>query len=333
MNQQEVLSQEEVDNLLRGITGEPQEKKPTPVVDPNGIRKYNLGEQERIVRARMPTLEIINERFIRNLRVGLFSFTRKNPDISVLDTKVQKFSSFLSELVVPTNLNIVTFKPLRGSGLITCEPRLIFSIIDTLFGGGGKFHTRIEGRDFSATEMRVIKKLLDVFAEEFKKAWSGIYPLEFEYQRSEMQPQFVNISAPNEVVISTSFKIDFADSSGLIYITIPYATLEPIKDTLYSSVQGDNSMSDKRWGNAIKSQIKDAQVEMKVELGKMQANLQDLLNMKVGDFFPLLIEPTVTASIDGLPVFSCHYGKNNGRYAVKIDKRIEQEQEHGDHKK
>ncbi len=331
MSQEEVLSQEEVDNLLKGITGEPQEQKIEATTEDSGISKYNLAEQERIVRARMPTLEIINERFIRNLRMGLFNFTRKTPDVAVLDTKVQKFSTFLSELVVPTNLNIVTFKPLRGSGLITCEPKLIFSMIDTLFGGSGKFHTRIEGRDFSNTEMRVIRKLLEVISEEFKKAWAGVYPLEFEYQRSEMQPQFVNITAPNEVVISTCLKIDFADTSGLIYITIPYATLEPIKDTLYSSVQGENSHSDNRWENSIKGQIKDAQVELKVNLGKMQATLKQLNQMKKGDFFPLIIEPTVTATIDGLPVFSGYYGKNNGRYAIKIDKRLEQNK--GDKKK
>src|ERR1043165_4961602 len=187
MNQQ-ILSQDEVDALLQGITGESQklEQEETPE---GAIRNYDLASQERIVRGRMPTMEIINERFARNIRIGLFNFIRKSPEISIGGIKVQKYSAFLREIVVPTNFNIVSVKPLRGNGLIVCAPTLVFAVIDSLFGGIGKFHTRIEGRDFSATEQRVILRLVEVIIQEYLKAWKGIYPLELEYQRSEMQPQ------------------------------------------------------------------------------------------------------------------------------------------------
>ena len=149
MNQQ-ILSQDEVDALLQGITGESQkldhDEEPT-----GGTRDYDLASQERIVRGRMPTLEIINERFARNIRLGLFNFIRKSPEISIGSIKVQKYSAFLREIVVPTNFNIVSVRPLRGSGLIVCDPTLVFAVIDALFGGAGKYHTRIEGRDFSLT--------------------------------------------------------------------------------------------------------------------------------------------------------------------------------------
>ena len=184
MNQQ-ILSQDEVDALLQGITGESQKMEPEEV-ETGGVRDYNLASQERIVRGRMPTMEIINERFARNIRIGLFNFIRKSPEISIGPIKVQKYSAFLREIVVPTNFNIVSVRPLRGSGLIVCDPTLVFAVIDALFGGAGKFHTRIEGRDFSATEQRVIRRLCDVIMADYKRAWDGIYPLELDYQRAEM---------------------------------------------------------------------------------------------------------------------------------------------------
>ena len=238
MNQQ-ILSQDEVDALLQGITGESQklEQEEAPT---DGIRAYDLASQERIVRGRMPTMEIINERFARNIRVGLFNMIRKSPEVSIGGIKVQKYSAFLREIVVPTNFNIMQVRPLRGSGLIVCDPSIVFAIIDSLFGGSGKFHTRIEGRDFSATEQRVIERLVACISEEYKRAWRGIYPLELDYQRSEMQPQFANVATPSEIVVATSFTLEIGETSGSVHFCIPYSTLEPIRDVLYSSMQGDS---------------------------------------------------------------------------------------------
>ena len=176
MNQQ-ILSQDEVDALLQGITGESQ-KLEAEEAPQGGIRDYNLASQERIVRGRMPTMEIINERFARNIRVGLFNLIRRSPEVSIGPINVHKYSAFLRELVVPTNFNIMAVRPLRGSGLIVCDPSLVFAVIDSLFGGVGKFHTRIEGRDFSPTEQRVIHRLAEVIIHEYRRAWAGIYPLE-----------------------------------------------------------------------------------------------------------------------------------------------------------
>ena len=177
------LSQEEVDALLEGVTGESQ-KSVEEVAEAGSVRNYDISSQERIVRGRMPTMEIVNERFARNFRIGLFNFIRRSPEISVGTVSVQRYSAFLRELAVPTNFNIVAIRPLRGSGLIVCEPSLVFGIIDTLYGGVGKFQTRIEGRDFSPTEQRVINRMVDVICAEYKKAGQGIYPLELEYKRS-----------------------------------------------------------------------------------------------------------------------------------------------------
>jgi len=320
MNQQ-ILSQDEVDALLEGITGESQklEAEEQPA---DGIRTYNIASQERIVRGRMPTMEIINERFARNARLGLFNLIRKSPEVSVGGIKMHKFSAFLREIVVPTNFNIMSVRPLRGAGLIVLEPNLVFAVIDAMFGGVGKFHTRIEGREFSPTEQRVIQRVLECLCGDYKKAWTGIYPLELEYQRSEMQPQFANIATPSEIVVSSSFTFEFGDSSGTMHLCIPYATLEPIRDVLYSSIQGDASEPDRRWVTLLKNEIQSASVPLVAELAHADATVEQLLALKAGDFIELDIAQVIQAKVDGVPVFDCHYGTTNGRYAVKIDRLL-----------
>jgi flagellar motor switch protein FliM len=320
MNQQ-ILSQDEVDALLQGITGESQKLDEVPV-DNGAVRNYDLASQERIVRGRMPTMEIINERFARNIRIGLFNFIRKSPEISIGSIKVQKYSAFLREIVVPTNFNIVSVRPLRGSGLIVCDPTLVFAVIDALFGGAGKYHTRIEGRDFSPTEQRIIGRLVEVITAEYKKAWTGIYPLELDYQRSEMQPQFANIATPSEIVVATSFTLEIGDTSGTIHFCIPYATLEPIRDVLYSTIQGDAAEPDRRWVNLMKQQIQSAQVELIAELAQAPATVEQLLSFKVGDFIELDLQQAIQAKVVGVPVFDCHYGTSNGKYALKVNQLL-----------
>ena len=317
----QILSQDEVDALLQGITGESQ-KLEQEQVDEGAIRNYDISSQERIVRGRMPTMEVINERFARNIRIGLFNFIRKSPEIAIGSIKVQKYSAFLREIVVPTNFNIVSVRPLRGSGLIVCDPALVFAVIDSLFGGAGKYHTRIEGRDFSPTEQRIIGRLVDVICTEYKKAWHGVYPLELEYQRSEMQPQFANVATPSEVVVATSFTLEIGDASGTIHFCIPYATLEPIRDVLYSTIQGDAAEPDRRWVKLMTQQIQAANVELVAELAHAPATVEQLLSFKAGDFIELDLQQAIQAKVRGVPVLDAHYGISNGKYALKVDQLL-----------
>jgi flagellar motor switch protein FliM len=319
---QQILSQDEVDALLQGITGESQKLEEEANEQGGGIREYNLANQERIVRGRMPTMEVINERFARNIRIGLFNLIRRSPEVSIGGTKVHKYGAFLREIVVPTNFNVVGFKPLRGSGLLICEPSLVFATIDALYGGNGKFHTRIEGRDFSPTEQRVILRLVETIGVEFKKAWTGVYPLEIEYQRSEMQPQFANIATPAEIVVSTAFTLEIGDVTGSIHFCFPYSMLEPIRDTLYSTIQGDSAEPDRRWVNMMSTQIQDAEVDLVANLCSTQVTMEQVLGFRPGDFIELELERLVTAKVDGVPVLECQYGVNDGHYALKVDKLL-----------
>ena len=315
------LSQEEVDALLEGVTGESQ-KEVEQAAQKGEVRPYDISSQERIVRGRMPTMEIVNERFARNLRLGLFNLIRRTPEISIGSIAVQRYGAFLRELTVPTNFNIMAVRPLRGNCLIVCEPALIFGVIDTLFGGTGKFQTRIEGRDFSATEHRVIARLIKVVSDEYKKAWKGIYPIELEYQRSEMQPQFANVATPSEVVISTAFQLEIGEVTGAIHFCMPYATLEPIRDVLYSSTQGDSMEVDRRWVNVLTHEIQAVEITMVAELARTRTTVEQLLSMKKGDFIELERSPRIKATIDGVPMFECQYGTHNSKYAIRIDKSL-----------
>jgi len=316
------LSQDEVDALLEGVTGESQKLERSEEEPGDGVRNYDIASQERIVRGRMPTMEIINERFARNLRVGLFNFMRKSPEISVGPVRVIKYSAFLRDIVVPTNINVISVQPLRGSGLVIFDPNLVFCVIDSLFGGSGKFHLRIEGRDFSPTEQRIIQRMLDVTLAEFTKAWGALCRFNFAFQRSEMHTQFANVASPSEIVVATTFSIEMGDSGGEIHICFPYATLEPIRDVLYSSLQGDGQEPDRRWVRQLTDQVQAADIELTAELAKTRITVGDLLKLRAGDFVELPLKEVINVGVDGVPVMECRFGAVNGHTAIRIEKML-----------
>ena len=314
------LSQDEVDALLKGVSGETDE--PSVVHDPSSVRNYNLATQERIVRGRMPTLEIINERFARLLRIGLFNFLRRNIEVSVGPVRILKYSEFMRNLVMPTNLNLVQFKPLRGTGLMVFDPTLVFSIVDNLFGGDGRFHTRVEGRDFTHTEQRIIQRVLAIVFENYEKSWEPVYKIQMEFIRSEMNTQFANIATPNEVIVATTFSIELGSTVGQMHFCLPYSMIEPIRDMLTSSLQGEVLGVDKRWVKLMTQQIQAAEVEMVADLATIKMQIADVIKMKVGDVIPLSIGPEIETKVDGVPVMRCKYGVFNGQYALKVEQLL-----------
>ena len=318
----EFLSQDEVDSLLKGVNGETDEVTDHPEAAEGDVRSYNLASQERIVRGRMPTMEIINERFARLFRIGLFNFIRRTPEISVGPVRVLKFGEFIRNIAVPTNLNIIQAKPLRGNGLFIFDPNLVFLVVDNMFGGDGRFHTRVEGREFTQTEQRIIRNLLEVVFEAFTKSWETVHPLEFEFVRSEMNPQFANIGTPNEVVIVTTFDIELGGNGGSFHVCMPYSMIEPIKDLLFNNVQGEHMAVDKRWLQLLASQVKCAEVELTATLGQADITLEHVLKMRLGDVIPLEVDENITASVDGIPIMECKYGVFNNQYALKIVKML-----------
>ena len=315
----EFLSQDEVDSLLRGVTGETEEVKEE---DTKGVRSYNMATQERIVRGRMPTMEIINERFARLFRIALYNFIHRSSEVSVGPVKVMKFSEFIRNLPVPANLNLVQVKPLRGNALFIFDPNLVFMVVDSLFGGDGRFHTRVEGREFTQTEHRIIQKMLEVVFETYAKSWEAVQKLEFEFQRSEVNPQFANIATPNEVVVVTTFEVEFTGVGGSIHICMPYAMIEPLRELLYSTMQGDHVIADKRWLHMLSKQIQSAEIELTAVLGHASTTVDHVLSMKIDEIIPLEVAENISVMVDQVPVMECKYGVSNTHYALKVEKML-----------
>jgi flagellar motor switch protein FliM len=217
---------------------------------------------------------------------------------------------------------LVHIKPLRGTNLIVFDPNLVFLLVDNMFGGDGRFHTRVEGREFTLTEQRIISRILNIVFETYSKSWEPVFPIEFEYIRSEMNTQFANIATPNEVVVTTTFTIELGPVSGEMHFCTPYSTIEPIRDILTSSLQGETLEMDKRWIRLLKQQIQTAEVELVANLGTAKLTFGDILSMKAGDIIPITVPDPVSATVDGVPVLECNYGKVNGQYALRIEKLI-----------
>jgi len=321
MPYQSMLSQDEVDALLAGVTGEESSAQETAAEPQDGVRPYDLGSPDRVVRHRMQTLELINERFARRLRSMFFGFMRRNADITVNAIKIQKYSDFERNLPVPSNLNMVAMKPLRGTGLFTFDPNLVFLVIDSLFGGHGRYNTRVEGRDFTNTEQRIIRRLLNLTLECYGQAWDNVYPIEFEYMRSEMHTKFANIGSGNDVVVLSTFNIELGSSGGKLNVCLPYSMLEPIRDILTRPLQQSATDSiDQRWTQQLSREVRSAEVELSVEFARIEASISELLHLSVGDVLPVDVQPNVTARVGGVPVLDCTYGTFNGRYALRVHK-------------
>lgn len=318
----EFLSQDEVDVLLKGVTAKADDDVDILKTEAGGVRPYNLASQESIVRGRMPTLEIINERFARLFRVNLFNFIRRTPEISIGPVRVLKFGEFIRSQPTPSNFNLIQAKPLRGNGLFIIDPNLLFLVVDNMFGGDGRFNTRIEGREFTQTEQRIIQKLLAIAFETYGKCWEKIHPLNFEFVRTETNPQFVNIATSNEVVIVTTFDIELGGNGGAFHICMPYSMLEPVKNLLYSNEQGEHPAVDQHWQQLLSRQVQSANVELVAMLGLAEITLEQVLKMHCGDIIPLVVGENITAFVDGVPMMECKSGVFNNQYALRVEKMI-----------
>lgn len=318
MASNDLLSQDEIDALLSGVDSGDIDTEADAALSPDGTRSYDFATQDRIVRGRMPTLEMINERFARNLRVQLFNMLRRSPVISVEGIQMVKFGEYVHSLLMPSNLNVIKIKPLRGSALIVCNPKLVFSLVDCFFGGDGRFHTKIEGRDFTGTEMRIVRRLMDMCFSSLSEAWEPIVPLQFEYVGAEINPHFANIVSPSEVVVVSTFHIDLEGGAGYLHVTMPYSMVEPIRDLLDAGIQSDVAEKDHRWSDLLQDEVKLAPVEISSTIATAEVTVRDVLAFKPGDILGIDMPDLLTACVDDIPIFRARYGQSRGNYALKV---------------
>jgi flagellar motor switch protein FliM len=315
----EVLNQEEIDALLHGV--DKGTVSTEPPAEPGEVRPFDFANQVRIVRGRMPTLEMINDRFARLFRTSLFGMLRRQPEITVLPIQMVKFVDYVQSLAVPTNLNLVKILPLRGTGLIVLDPKLVFTTVDNFFGGSGRF-AKIEGREFTATENRIIHMVLKHVFSDLKEAWSHVARLDIEYVSSEVNPHFANIVSPTEIVVVTIFRIELDGGGGDVHITMPYSMVEPLKELLHSGVASDRAEHDERWGQALRDEIEDAEVELSTVLGRGRITMQQLMSLQSGDILPCDFSGRAMVLVEDVPAFRGTFGVSHGQQAVQIEERV-----------
>ena len=323
MSGADLLSQDEIDALLHGVSGGDVDTDGDQGMETGEARNYDFASEDRIVRGRMPTLEMVNERFSRSFRVSLFNLLRRSAEISVSGVDMLKFSEYIHTLFVPTSLNMIKIKPLRGTALLVFDPKLVYILVDNFFGGDGRYHAKIEGREFTPTEQRVIQMLMELAFKDLRDAWAPVMDVDFEYLNREVNPQFANIVSPTEVVVVSKLHIELEGGGGDLHVTMPYSMLEPIRDILDAGVQSDRTDIDDRWIGAMREEVKNAEVEISCALTEATLSLRDIMRMKPGDIIPIEMPRLVTLRAEDVPVFRGQWGVANEQMAIKIVKQVE----------
>lgn len=317
---QDLLSQDEIDALLHGV--DDGDINTDADAEPGSVRAYDLTSQDRIVRGRMPTLEMINERFARYTRISMFNMLRRTADVSVGGIQIQKFGEYVHTLYVPTSLNMIKFRPLRGTALVILDARLVFKLVDNFFGGDGR-HAKIEGREFTPTELRVVQMVLNQAFVDLAEAWKAVMPINFEYINSEVNPSLANIVSPSEVVVVSTFHVELDGGGGEIHITMPYSMIEPIREVLDAGLQSDSDEQDERWVKALKEDVLTAKVDLECDIVRRDITLRDIINLKAGDIIPIEFPDHHVVTANGVPVFRTQLGQHRGNLALKISEFVD----------
>ncbi|AHZ72242.1 MULTISPECIES: flagellar motor switch protein FliM [Pseudomonas] len=317
---QDLLSQDEIDALLHGVDdGLVQTDN---AAEPGSVKSYDLTSQDRIVRGRMPTLEMINERFARYTRISMFNMLRRSADVAVGGVQVMKFGEYVHSLYVPTSLNLVKIKPLRGTALFILDAKLVFKLVDNFFGGDGR-HAKIEGREFTPTELRVVRMVLEQAFVDLKEAWQAIMEVNFEYINSEVNPAMANIVGPSEAVVVSTFHIELDGGGGDLHVTMPYSMIEPVREMLDAGFQSDLDDQDERWVNALRQDVLDVDVPIGATVARRQLRLRDILHMQPGDVIPVEMPEEMIMRANGVPAFKVKMGSHKGNLALQVIEPIE----------
>ncbi|MBJ2246960.1 MULTISPECIES: flagellar motor switch protein FliM [Pseudomonas] len=312
---QDLLSQDEIDALLHGVDdGLVQTEM---AAEPGSVKSYDLTSQDRIVRGRMPTLEMINERFARYTRISMFNMLRRSADVAVGGVQVMKFGEYVHSLYVPTSLNLVKIKPLRGTALFILDAKLVFKLVDNFFGGDGR-HAKIEGREFTPTELRVVRMVLEQAFIDLKEAWQAIMEVNFEYINSEVNPAMANIVGPSEAIVVSTFHIELDGGGGDLHVTMPYSMIEPVREMLDAGFQSDLDDQDERWVKALREDLLDVDVPLSATVARRQLRLRDILHMAPGDIIPVELPEELIMRANGVPSFKVKLGSHKGNLALQV---------------
>ena len=319
-----ILDQDEVDALLRGLSGGEIEAENDILEDDSGIVVFDLSNQDRIIRGRMPVLEIINDRFARLASNAMANAMRKRADVNPISIDMSKFGDFMRSLPVPTSINIFKLDPLRGNAILVVDSRLVFAMVESFFGGAGS-QPKIEGRDFTPIEQAIINRVVRIALENMEESWQPVHEVHIELVRSEVNPQFAAIVPPSDVVVVVTFEVELENAIGSLIVCLPYATIEPIRSKLYASFQTERLEVDHAWIARFKERLMETPVELLVRFGRSQITGRQLLSLKPGDILMLEndVDELLEAEIQGVRKFQGIPGLVKSNKAFQIVKEEE----------
>ncbi|RIL05356.1 MAG: flagellar motor switch protein FliM [Proteobacteria bacterium] len=324
MNQ--VLTQDEINSLLRGLSENEIEGDSVEKNDPNAphAKKFDLANQERIIRGRMPTMELIHDRFARQFRTVLAKFLGRTCFANVGGIEMIKFGLFMKKLPLPSSLHIFRMPPLPGYALLVVSSPLVFSIVDSLFGGSGQGRVKIEGREYTPIETRLVGKVVMMALDVLKDAWSPIHPVDFVYVRSEFNPLAIAIVPPTDVVITVNIEVELEQESTTLTLCTPYSTIEPLRGKLITGFQSTRLEVDTTTARRMEVSVKQTSALISAQLATGTIKTKDLLNLQVGDVMSMDTNPADEALvlIEGSPKFYGYVGSYRGNRAVRITRAI-----------
>ena len=290
------------------------------------VQKHDLASEDSSLGVNLASIDMVNERFIRLFRLGMLEVLRISPRINPTRAQIMRFGDYLQDLRAPLSVNILRVNPLRGYSMAVIEPTVIFSSLDSFFGGFGRGVGQLPpGRLFTPTETRIIKLILQILFRSFKEAWSPLTALDYEHVSSEINPQFAQIADENDLIVLSRFEAESTTSaSGFIDMVIPYMSLKPIRDLLRSRLQtGDgNEESDKIWRDQLAHAVQDASIEVQVSLGKLDISMHQLKNLQVGDLLPFRKPDYARMTAGDKPVFDVEVGSLGNNAAVMVVKPV-----------
>jgi flagellar motor switch protein FliM len=320
MSTADLLSQEEIEALLNSVDDD-FETVSDEFQDQGDAQSYDFSSRERVIRRHIRTLEMINDRFSNSLRISLFKLLHRSPEIFISGIQIQKFSDYMDRLRSPTNLNIIRISPLRGRALIVMDAVFVFTVVDNFFGGNGQFDHNSEGREFTRTEMRVIRIILDMIFKDLKEAWEPVMEINFEYMNSEINPNYAAIVDVDDIVMISTVNIALEGGGGDINIVMPYAMIEPIR-ALLDTFGDDSEESDMQWRAALRNEVMEAKLNLNSLLVEKKLSISEVLHLRKGDVIPIDMPKTVSLKVEGVPVFTGKACTSEGYYAVQILDKI-----------
>ena len=312
----QILTQEEIDALLSAMDSgevdlEEEAKSETEVV------AYNLTSQNIMLRDQFYALEEVYDKFATTFEAHLSAVLQRSMEVEFVSTEMVKYQECISAFSSPTSFTVFTMNPLIGSAMLAIEPRLVYSLIDCMFGGDGKPTDRM--REFTLIEQRMVRRFATEVLTCLKQAWNTIDPIEIDIKRAEIKPEFVHLASPNDLMVVIIFAVKGQEFSGNLHLCIPYLMLEPIKDKLSSKyLRGKNQ--EHTWSEQLEMLLQDTPVTIIAELGIASRSVKDLLDLQVNDVLQLNTGPEdlITLTVDHVPKYLGFPGIIKGNRAVEI---------------